>query len=280
MAPAILGGTVRQAALSNPGSEYTLAGTPTGIHYDAIADTYDATSDGTWIYGWDWANASLVRYNSNWQSPQTLFSLGANYNDNFMGITYDLRNNSIWLAPWAGAPAAVRGRLYDYSLQGQQLGTLPLANAQAFGNGLAYDAADNTLWFFSWTDQRYEQYSMAGTLLSNMTGMTRIYGAEFAVVPEPSAAALFALAGLVLGAFRALLRLPRSMGFSTEGDLRQEEQRGLVAETRVSVLRYSVFQLFRWIGRAAGIANLRFEISKRSHGGSFRQGTPKEVIHC
>jgi hypothetical protein len=48
-----------------------------------------------------------------------------------MDVTYDVQNNSIWLAPWAGALSSVRGRLYDYSLDGHLLGTLALANSQA-----------------------------------------------------------------------------------------------------------------------------------------------------
>jgi len=187
---ALEGGTVRQAALYNPGTEYTLAGVPTGTHYGAIANTYDAASDGNSIYGWNLVTASLVRYDLNWHVQATLFSLGAGYSYTYMGIAYDLQNNSVWLSPWSTGSIDSRGRLYDYSLDGHLLGTLSLANPLSTGNGLAYDPADNTLWFFNWTDQRYEQYSTAGQLLGTMTGMSRIYGAEFAIVPEPSALAL------------------------------------------------------------------------------------------
>jgi len=78
------------------------------------------------------------------------------------------------------------------------IGALKLAGSSALGNGLAYDPADNTLWFFNWIDQRYEQYSKSGTLLGTITGLTRIYGAEFAIVPEPSALGLFGTAALLM----------------------------------------------------------------------------------
>jgi hypothetical protein len=205
LAPAVVGGSVRQSALYNPGSEYTLPGVPTGVHYPAIADTYDAASDGSSIYGWNLVTATLTRYDLNWHPQQTLFSLGPNYGYAYMGITYDPQNNSVWLSPWSTGSLDTRGYLYDYSLNGHLLRTLSLADPLANGNGLAYDPADHTLWFFNWRDQRYEQYSEDGQLLGSMTGMTRIYGAEFLIVPEPSAVAILAVAILV-APFRALLR--------------------------------------------------------------------------
>ncbi|MEO8427403.1 MAG: HYR domain-containing protein [Verrucomicrobiota bacterium] len=183
LAIAVAGGTVRQVSYyDGAGSEYTLAGVPTGTQYQVIPAVYDGTSDGTSIYGWNWFTASLEKYDLNWNYQSTLFSLGSSYSRSFMGVTYDSQNNSVWIAPRGFGP---QGVLYDYSLDGQLLGTLNLANSLAVGNGLAYDPADNTLWFFSWTDQRYEQYSKDGSLLNTLTGMTRIYGAEFASIPEP-----------------------------------------------------------------------------------------------
>jgi hypothetical protein len=175
-----------------------MAGVPTGVHYSPVADTYDTASDGSSIYGWNLVTASLTRYDLNWHPQQTLFSLGANYSYAYMGVTYDPQNNSVWLSPWSTGPLDTRGHLYDYSLTGHLLRTLNLANPLANGNGLAYDPADNTLWFFSWTDQRYEQYSEDGQLLSTVTGMSRIYGAEFLMVPEPSALALFGMGAVCM----------------------------------------------------------------------------------
>jgi hypothetical protein len=113
-----------------------------------------------------------------------------------MGITYDLENNSIWLSPLSTGGLETRGYLYNYSLTGNLLGTLAMVNSSSIGTSLAYDPADNSLWVFSWGSQRFEQYSKTGELLSTLTGVTRIYGAEFAV-PEPAASGLLGIAALM-----------------------------------------------------------------------------------
>ena len=118
-----------------------------------------------------------------------------------MGITYDPQNSSIWLAPWTfNTPS---GYLYDYSLDGRLLGTLRLAGSSEIGSGLAYDTVDNTLWMFNWGGNRLEQYSKDGNLLSTISGISRIYGLEFAVVPEPSALALVGTAAVLVLVRRA-----------------------------------------------------------------------------
>jgi len=198
---AAVGGSVRQSGVFSgfSGSEYSPAGVPTGTHYTAAPYNFDAASDGNWIYGWNLESATLMRYDLNWNNRQSLFSLGSSYSYAFMGITYAPRNNSVWLSPWNNTGTwDPKGYLYDYSLDGRLLGTLSLADGESRGAGLAFDSADDTLWFFNWTDQRYEQYSRNGALLGTMTGMDRIYGAEFAVVPEPSALGLFGAAALLL----------------------------------------------------------------------------------
>lgn len=223
---AVVGGSVRQDAEETGflGSEYTLAGVRTGTHYFVAPHTYDAASDGSSIYGWDLVTATLNRYDLNWNFQQSLFSLGSSYSYAFMGITYDPQNNSIWLSPWSTGSFNSKGNLYDYSLDGHLLSTLKLADSLAAGAGLAYDPADNTLWFFDWTDQRYEQYSKNGNLLGTMTGMTRIYGAEFMTVPEPSELGLLGTATLLI-----LMRNPRSAGTSRcrGGAVQLESVRGL-----------------------------------------------------
>jgi hypothetical protein len=189
-----VGGTVRQAAIFTgfSGSEYTSAGVPTGTHYTAADHVFDAASDGTWIYGWNQQTSTLMRYDLNWKYQGSLFSLTSG---NYMGITYDPQNSSIWLAPWTlNTPS---GYLCDYSLDGRLLGTLKLAGSSEIGSGLAYDTADNTLWMFNWVGNRLEQYSKDGNLLSTISGRTRIYGLEFAVVPEPSALALVGTAAVL-----------------------------------------------------------------------------------
>jgi hypothetical protein len=194
---AVVGNTVRQVSYAySGGTEYTLSGVPTGQTYPTVSEVYDGTSDGQYIYAWDWLDASLERYSLNWQFQQTLFSLSGASKD-YMGVTYDYQTNSVWIAPWGYSHPSVRGRLYNYSLTGQLLGTLPLVNPEGWGDGLACDPADNTLWFFSWADGRYEQYDKSGTYLGSVSGMSRIYGAEFAV-PEPATLCLLALGGLAV----------------------------------------------------------------------------------
>jgi hypothetical protein len=201
---AVVGGTVRQAAVFSgfSGSEYTSAGVPTGSHYAAADHVFDAASDGTWIYGWNVETATLLRYDLNWNYNANLFSLGSSYSYAYMGITYDPQNDSIWLSPWNGSINS-KGYLYDYALDGTLLRTLALAGSSEMGSGLAYDLADNTLWMFNWGGNRLEQYSKDGNLLSTISGRTRIYGLEFAVVPEPSALALGGTATVLLLVLRA-----------------------------------------------------------------------------
>jgi hypothetical protein len=194
---AVVGGTVRQSSLENLGSEYTLAGVPTGKRYSIVPNVYDAASDGNSIFGWNVVTASLLRYDLNWHFQQSVFSLGAGYDHAYMGITYDPQNNSIWLSPLSTGSIVTKGSLYNYSMDGALLRTLSLANRSATSSGLAYDPADNTLWCFNWSDQRFEQYSKSGDLLNTMSGMTRIYGAEFAIVPEPSVLAFLGMATLL-----------------------------------------------------------------------------------
>jgi len=193
---AAVGGTVRQAAVFTgfSGTEYTAAGVPTGTHYTAAPYVFDAASDGSSIYGWRLDTATLMRYDLNWNYQESLFSLGPNYSYAYMGITYDPKNNTIWLAPWLNIN---QGHLFNYSMDGTLLDTLTLPGGTQLGSGLAYDAADDTLWMHNWRAQRLEQYSRNGDLLGTISERTRIYGLEFAVVPEPSVVALVGTASLL-----------------------------------------------------------------------------------
>jgi len=196
----VAGQRVRQGAVFGgfSGTEYSTAGVLTGTHYPAAPYVFDAASDGTSIYGWQVDTGTLMRYDLNWGHPETLFTLDPTYDFAFMGITYDPQNNSIWLAPW-NASASLKGHLYNYSLDGRLLGTLTLANNTEMGSGLAYDSADNTFWMFNWGANRLEQYARGGgNMLSSIGGRSRIYGLEFAAVPEPSVLTLFGTAALLL----------------------------------------------------------------------------------
>lgn len=177
---AVVAGTVRQVAYiaGGEGAEYTLDGVPTGVTYSGAASVYDATSDGKHIYAWHWFDASVLQYDLDWQFQTTLFTLPPAFSKAFMGITYDATTNSIWLVPWGWDPS-LYGYLYNYSLDGTLLGTVELDDPGAYGNGLALDPADDTFWFFSWSNEQLEQYSRNGVLLGTVLGLERIYGGEF-----------------------------------------------------------------------------------------------------
>jgi len=177
---AVVSGTVRQVAFTTGGggAEYTLDGVPTGVTYSGAASVYDATSDGQHIYAWNWFGAALLQYDLDWQLQTTMFTLPPAFSQAFMGITHDATTNSIWLVPW-GLDPSLNGYLYNYSLDGTLLGTIELDDPGTYGNGLALDPADDTFWFFSWSNERLEQYSRGGVLLGSVVGMDRIYGGEF-----------------------------------------------------------------------------------------------------
>lgn len=158
------------------GWEYAYDGTLTGRAFTCVGGIYDAGSDGVYIYAWYWFEATLVRFDSEWDNGEALFSLPfEEYSKAYMGITYDPGNDSIWLSSWHSASFR---RLDNYSLTGELLRSIALGSG--YGAGLARDPVDGTLWFFDWSDERYEGYNTDGDLLGTLDGMSRIYGAEFA----------------------------------------------------------------------------------------------------
>jgi hypothetical protein len=199
---AVVGGTVRQNAVFSgfSGTEYTDAGVPTGTHYTAAPDVFDAASDGIHIYGWNVDLATLMCYDLNWDHGQSLFSLGPSHSYEYMGITYDPKNNTIWLASWLNIN---QGHLFNYSMDGTLLQTLALPSGTELGSGLAYDAADDTFWMYNSRNERLEQYSRNGDLLGTISERTRIHGLEFAVVPEPSVMAVVGMAALLFSIRRS-----------------------------------------------------------------------------
>jgi len=158
-----------------------LSGVPTGTHYPGAPSVFDAGSDGTWIYGWHVDSATLTRYDLNWRVQTNLFSLGPTYGFAYMGITYDPENDTVWLGGWGTGSLPTASYLYNYSLDGRLLRTLKLHDNPEVVSGVAYDPADGTLWIFNWIGNRLEQYSKAGSLLSTIGGISRIYGLEFAI---------------------------------------------------------------------------------------------------
>jgi hypothetical protein len=193
------------------GGQYTLGLTPTGTPYANPGtgllpnQTDDGTTDGTSNYSINYATGDVLRFNRDWTGPSVLFNL-VTHND-WIGITYDPTNNSLWVAEYG-----VGSTVANYTLGGTLLTSFTTGVTQ--GNlALALDHADNTLWLtgpqFSGT---FLQFSKAGILLDTVTvpslGGLNITGGEFALrsVPEPSSLALAGLGGLALFVGRKRLR--------------------------------------------------------------------------
>jgi len=181
-----------------PGSEYTLAGAYTGVSstFPNLPGTsiYDAASDGTYIYAWDFNQNRALRFGPNWSNPVPLFSIGGGVGD-FLGITYDPFNRSFWISGWN------QSEIQDYSLSGQLLSSFSVSHNEI--TALAMDPATGTLWCGNGNAWGYfEEYSTTGQLLSTqyypeLSGMN-VLGGEFQV-PEPRTATLLVLALVWIG---------------------------------------------------------------------------------
>ncbi len=192
--PIAVTGTVRTLGAANDetGAEYTLTGTPTGPTYSFQFPTggdffLDGATDGVLHnYAWDFTTNTAYQWNLDWSNPVKLFSLpvvvGAN--SNYLGITYDPSNDSLWICSYYGT--VVENRAKDGTL----LSSFTVAHG---GNAaLALDPADNTLWLHDDTTSSpmvFEQYSKSGTLLSTQTYPSiagdRILGGEFGATAVP-----------------------------------------------------------------------------------------------
>jgi len=192
------------------GSEYDLSGNllNAGIYTNpAYTDTYDGASDGQYNYtiahndGSDSNGTPLfqkvLRFDANWQNATELFTM----TQRGSGITHDSSTNSLWTS---GGPGAPNGSIQQYSMTGQLLSSFSIGVSHY---GLAYDAADDTLWASAWSTNLLYQYSKAGVLLSttNLGGQmfsSQAAGMEFApaAVPVPAALPLLA-AGLGIFGF-------------------------------------------------------------------------------
>ena len=190
--------------------EYTLGGTPTGNGYDSFPaltgyqnqNAYDGTTDGVHNYYVQYfANTpsgsvfeNVVQTDLDWQNPAVLFSVQSSANQccEFLGITYDPTNSSLWISGWVSTD------IRDYSLGGTLLSSFSTGHGS--NGALAYDAADNSLWISDGESSFLEQYSTSGTLLQGgtPTGLPNgdYLAGEFALkasVPEPATVGLLAL---------------------------------------------------------------------------------------
>ena len=173
-----------QAGLA--GTEYDLAGTPTGNTYTqgGIDQNYDAGFDGTNVYQVDFTTGAVARFDTSFQNRTFLFN--ANVLD--LGITYDGATNTIWTSSWVG------GGLSQYDLNGNLVSSFNpgIQNISA----LAWDPQDDTLWMSDAGARTHVQYSKTGTLLSSYSTGVYVLGGEMAPIPAPASLTLLAFGGL------------------------------------------------------------------------------------
>lgn len=218
---AVAGGTI-YTRWPNPststGSQYTLAGVPTGNtdFFAAPPNTtlelsYDGTSDGTYAYYVDdlsFINGvtswNVYRANLDWSNPVLLFAPGGSF---WQGIAYDPDNQSLWLSR--------SNFMGDYSLDGSLITSF---TTSVSGRALGYDPADGTLWTFS--SASFFQYSTSGVLLQtgSIAGVAGgVYAGEILntdppsdpAVPEPGSFSLLVCCA-VLGVVQWRRRTSRS----------------------------------------------------------------------
>jgi len=210
-------------AYGTPGTagQYTLGGTPTGTSWTNTPppagefnnEFYDGTSDGAHNYTVEFfgqgasgaITENVIATNLNWQNPVVLFSVQSapGASGQWLGITYDPANNSLWLSGWG------TGTLADYSLTGALLSSF--TTSALYMSALGFDPADGTLWFSNDATNELLQYSTSGTLLQDgiLSGLPGGYylAGDFAEassssvpVPEPTSLILFGSGLLALSA--------------------------------------------------------------------------------
>lgn len=174
-------GTVRTTGGGSgfSGHEYTLDGTYTGVTYVLPyllgTQIYDGASDGEYIYAWDFNQNRVLRFDLNWNNPTPLFSIDGSGGD-FLGITYDEVNNSLWISGWN------KSEIRDYSMTGQLLSSFAVPHDH--NAALALDPATQTLWLADWNALgNFEQYSKTGVQISSQfypaLGGWTVLGGEF-----------------------------------------------------------------------------------------------------
>lgn len=198
---AISGGVIRTAGNGQFGAP--LLGSTYNLNFTYITprlanplnDILDGTTDGTFNYGVSYTTRNVYRCNLDWSSPTLIFNAAA-VSGSVFGVSYASAGNSLWIGDSSG-------KLVDYSLGGAVLSSI---NTPGSSNlAVAYDGADGTLWTMqSFNSGVFRQYSTAGALLQtmNISSSDNIIGGEFALIPEPTSAALLGFGTLLLAARR------------------------------------------------------------------------------
>ena len=158
---------------------------------------YDATTNGSHIFAWDYEFSAAFRFDLDWTNPVELFDLPGQAD--FMGITYDPSNDSLWISGWD------LQTIRNYSQDGTLLSSFtPNHNLTS---ALALDPTDETLWFSAFGTGKFHNYSRTGTLLGDADAPGDLFGGEIVVsVPEPHSALTMAAVLLSFAAARRYRR--------------------------------------------------------------------------
>ena len=196
---AVSGGVIRTAGNGQRGGERLGSVYDLNFNYvgprlgNPLNNILDGATDGRYNYGVNYDNGQVFRCGLDWTAPEYMFTVSG---ATMVGITYDNRNNSLWIAN--------QGRIENYSLSGTLLSTVPTGTLHFI---LAFDYADNTLWSFDGlgTFRQYDTdtWQVKQTMVFITVGPSRppIMGGEFELpVPEPTAASLGLLGAVVFAA--------------------------------------------------------------------------------
>jgi hypothetical protein len=159
-----LGTNFSAALMASDGAEYTRRGRYTGTDFPYPAELpstsgiLDATTDGQYIYGLDYYNATVWRMDLDWTDPVELFQVLANDE----GITYDPSNGgTLWVSS-----LAQNQTIRQYTLTGEVIASFTIPTG---ASALARDPRDNTLWFGHGFDGTFYHYSTTGQFLGSIT---------------------------------------------------------------------------------------------------------------
>jgi hypothetical protein len=185
--PIVVSDTVRTlgtyyTGLTTNGSQYTLSGIFTGVNYQhpvPNAAFWDGAFDGTFNYSVEFNHGGVYRFNPDWTNPVMIFSTSSDY----LGITYDAANNTLWIAKFH------TGLVEHRTLTGTLLSsfTVPFTGVSC----LALDPVDRTLWMGSQNNQgTFYQYTQAGVQVRTRTYTNlrsqNTLGGEFPFVVGPT----------------------------------------------------------------------------------------------